>query len=145
MIHFVLYTKPLIQAINSKVQGMVLQQTNVKSLAAYADDINFVVNSDEEIDRAFEAVELFCKECNGIINMRKSAFLRINNCKVGPQKIKELYSMKILGLVFETKVRDFIKTNYENLINTINYMHNQHCRRNMNLIQKIWFRTHMCY
>jgi hypothetical protein len=79
--------EPLIQAINSKVQRMELQHSNVKSLA-YADDINFVVKSDEEIDRAFEAIELFCSESNAKINMPKSAFLRINNCKVGPQKSK---------------------------------------------------------
>jgi hypothetical protein len=37
---------------------MELQQTNVKSLA-FVDDINFVVESEEETDRAFEAIELF--------------------------------------------------------------------------------------
>jgi hypothetical protein len=111
MVLFVLYIEPLIQAINSRVQGMELQQSNVKSLA-YTNDINFVVKSDEEIGRAFEAIELFCSEFNDKITIPKSAFLRINNCKVGPQKIKEVYSMKELGLVFEAKVRNFIKTNY---------------------------------
>jgi hypothetical protein len=54
----------------------------------YADDINFVVQNDEESDRVFAAVDRFCTESNARVNLSKSAFLKVNNFKLGPQVIK---------------------------------------------------------
>jgi hypothetical protein len=59
----------------------------------------------------------------------KSKFLRINGCNLGPQKITEDVSLKILGIKCTANTNEMIKANFEE----------QHSIRNLNLIQKTWF------
>jgi hypothetical protein len=53
MILFVLYIEPLIREMSLKVSGANVGIETIKVLG-YADDINFVVHNDVEIDRVFE-------------------------------------------------------------------------------------------
>jgi hypothetical protein len=50
---FVLYIEPLIREMSLKVSGANVGIETIKVLG-YADDINFVVQNDVEIDRVFE-------------------------------------------------------------------------------------------
>jgi hypothetical protein len=43
-----------------------------------------------------------------------------------------------LGFIFGTDLKKTTADNYERIINTINCMINQNCRRNLNLVQKVW-------
>jgi len=138
MARFVIYIEPLIQMINNMTVGISLQQSSIKCMA-YADDINFIVTSDSDADRIFEGICNFCNESNAKINLEKSAFLRINNCPIGPQLIAERDCLKILGITLYPDLKKIIEKNYEKILNNINYMINLHKRRNLNIVQKIWF------
>jgi hypothetical protein len=56
MILFVLYIEPHIRAINAQLSGFSLQQDCVKT-PGYADDINFIVKNDSEVDAVFEIID----------------------------------------------------------------------------------------
>ncbi len=135
---FVIYIEPLIQMINFITSGTTLQQNQIKCMA-YADDINFIVSSNDEIDKIFEGINTFCKEANAKLNFQKSSFMRVNNCNIGPQMIAEKDFLKILGITLYADIKQTVEKNYEKLLNNINYMINLHQRRNLNIIQKIWF------
>jgi hypothetical protein len=85
--------------MSAKVSSANVGAETIKVLG-YADDINFVVQNDVESDRVFTTVDRFCTESNARVNLWKSAFLRVNNCKLGPQVIKEVEKMKILGFFY---------------------------------------------
>jgi Reverse transcriptase (RNA-dependent DNA polymerase) len=135
---FVIYIEPLIQMINCKTAGTTLQQTQIKCMA-YADDINFIVTKNDEVDTIFEEINTFCNEANAKINFQKSSFMRVNNCNIGPQMIAEKDFLKILGITLYADIKQTVVKNYEKLLNNINYLINLHQRRNLNIIQKIWF------
>jgi Reverse transcriptase (RNA-dependent DNA polymerase) len=144
MFLFVIYIEPLIQMINSNTAGTMLQQNAFKCMA-YADDINFILTSDEEADQIFDGIDIFCKESNAKLNFQKSSFMRINNCAIGPQLIEERDCLKILGFTLFSDLKITTGKNYEKLFNNINYMINLHQRRNLNFIQKIWFYEYICF
>jgi Reverse transcriptase (RNA-dependent DNA polymerase) len=138
MVLFVLYIEPLLRMIDAVINGIQIGQENVRSLA-YADDVCFVIQKDQEADEVFQAIQMFCSESGASLNLIKSGFLRLNNCKIGPQPIAENFVLKILGMKFATSLNDMIKTNYESLTSTIKFMLRQNSIRNLNIIQKTWF------
>jgi hypothetical protein len=87
----------------------------------------------------FQEIGRFSIESNGKVNYQKSSFLRISKCKSGPQLMREDSKLKVLGFLFGTDLKKTTADNYERIINTINFMINQNCRRNLNLVQKVWF------
>jgi hypothetical protein len=81
MILCVLYIESLIRKMSAEASGAYVGIETIK-LLEYADDINFLmVQNDVESDRVFVAIERFCTEFNARVNLSKSAFLRVNNCK----------------------------------------------------------------
>lgn len=138
MVLFVLYIEPLLCGINRKVEGCQLGQDTIKSMA-YADDVNFIVQSDTEAGNVFELLSEFCTDSGASINYEKSSFLRLNNCIMGPQLINETDQLKILGMIFCADIKTTIKNNYEKAIQNVNFMFNFNGKRRMNLLQKIWF------
>jgi hypothetical protein len=52
--------------------------------------------------------------------------------------MREDSKLKVLGFIFGTDLKKTTADNYERIINTINCMINQNCRRNLNLVQKVW-------
>jgi hypothetical protein len=56
---------------------------------AYADDINNIVQDDEECDRVSQVISRFCIESYAKVRYQKSSFLRINQCKLDPQLMRE--------------------------------------------------------
>jgi exonuclease III len=137
MILFVMYIEPLIRMMSAALEGIQVGNDFIRTIG-YADDLNFIIKSNLEADRIFEIISVYCEESGAKINLNKSAFLRINECKIGPQLIAETEKLKILGFFFCKKLRDLVNANYDKLIQTINFLINQNSRRNLNLIQKIW-------
>jgi exonuclease III len=137
MVLFVLYIEPLLCGINRTVEGCQIGQEVIQSMA-YADDINFIVKNDEEAGNVFELIDDFCFDSGASVNYSKSSFLRINNCKIGPQLMSETYDLKILGMTFCAEIKTTIKKNYEKAIQNINFIFNSHGKRRINLVQKIW-------
>jgi hypothetical protein len=68
------------------------------------------------------AVERFCTESNARVNLSKSAFLRVNNCKLGPQVIKEVTKIKNIRFFLYKNMNDTTNANYNNTINTFNFL-----------------------
>jgi hypothetical protein len=100
MILFVLlYIEPLTREMSAEVSGANVGIETIKVLG-YADNIIFVVQNDEESDQVFAAVDWFCTESNARLSLSKSVFLRVKNCKLVPQVIKEVETRKILGFFF---------------------------------------------
>jgi Reverse transcriptase (RNA-dependent DNA polymerase) len=112
MVLFVLYIEPLLKSIDLEIEGLELDAVELKSLA-YADDVYFIVRGDEEADRVFDKIQEFCRESGATLSYKKSKFLRINECQLGPQKIAEEKSLTILGIVFSAKINDAINANFE--------------------------------
>jgi Reverse transcriptase (RNA-dependent DNA polymerase) len=138
MVLFVLYIEPLLCGINSLVEGCQIGQDIIKSMA-YADDVNFIVKNDVEAGNVFELLNTFCENAGASINYSKSSFLRLNNCRIGPQLINETLELKILGMTFCAGLKKTIKHNYERAIQNINFLFNLNGKRRLNLLQKIWF------
>jgi hypothetical protein len=80
MILFVIYIETLLRRIAEEARGMVVSQDDITALA-YADNVIYIVQDDEECDRVSQAISCFCIESNGKVNYLKSPFFRINNCK----------------------------------------------------------------
>jgi hypothetical protein len=70
MILFVKYIEPLLRRIAKEARGVVLGQDDITALA-YADNINYIVQEDEECDRVFQAISPFCIESNVKVNYKK--------------------------------------------------------------------------
>jgi Reverse transcriptase (RNA-dependent DNA polymerase)/Endonuclease/Exonuclease/phosphatase family len=137
MLLFVIYIEPLIRAMSDTLDGLRVGN-NITKVLGYADDINFIVRNTIECDLIFEKITKFCEESGAKINLNKSSFLRINECKIGPQFIRETDKLKILGFFFCTNLKKIINANYEQVIANINFLINQNKRRNLNLVQKVW-------
>jgi hypothetical protein len=116
------------------LSGAQIEQTYLKCLA-YTDDIYFVALNDNEC----ELIRKFCSESDAAINLQKSLFIRVNNCKIGPQQIKETNRLKILGFSFHADSKTNINFTYNSIISTINYMYNLNMKRRINILQKNWF------
>jgi exonuclease III len=138
MVLFVVYIEPLLCGINRIVEGYPIGQDFIKSMA-YADDINFIVKNDEEAGNVFHLINEFCSDSGASVNYSKSSFLRINNCRIGPQLMSETDQLKILGMIFCAEIKTTIKKNYEKAIQNINFLFNFNGKRRLNLVQKIWF------
>jgi hypothetical protein len=66
-------------------------------------------------------------------NQQKNFMTKYKNYTI---TIREDSKLKVLGFIFGTDLRKTTADNYERIINTINFMINQNCRRNLN--QKVW-------
>jgi hypothetical protein len=65
---------------------------------AYADDVNYIVTTDEQSDHIFPEITTFINELHASIYISKFSFIRLNQCKMGPQLLREHGSLKILGI-----------------------------------------------
>jgi hypothetical protein len=110
MILFVLYIEPLIREMSAEVSGANVGIETIKVLG-YADDINVVVQNDEESDRVFAVVDRFCNESNAMVNLSRSAFLRMKNCKLGN------YVKGFLWFFLCKNMRNTTNANYNSTIN----------------------------
>jgi exonuclease III len=138
MILFVLFIEPLIRAIDETVTAVRVGTQNV-SILAYADDVCYVVSNDVEADNAFAEISSFNNESGAMINLTKSSFLRVNGCRLGPQRLIEREEIKILGVKLMADCKKIIAVNYEQLISKITGILHFHAGRRQNLLQKIWF------
>jgi hypothetical protein len=92
--------------------------------------------------RVTQVISRFCIESNAKVNYQKSSFLRINKCNLGPQLMREDSKLKVLGFIFGTDLKKTSADNYERIINTINFMINQNCRRKVSntfILAKLWY------
>jgi hypothetical protein len=112
MIFVVIYIEPLLRRIAEEARSVAVSEDNITSLA-YADDINYILQDDEECDRVSQAIRCFCIESNAKVNYQKSSFLRINKYKLGSHKLERRQQIEGVG---------FHIWNYERIINTINFM-----------------------
>jgi exonuclease III len=134
---FVLFIEPMIRAINHNTSGVIVNNQLMK-VFAYADDVNYIVTTDEQSDHISTEITTFMNESHASINISKSSFMRLNQCKIGPQLLREHGNLKILGIKLCSNWKEMVDLNYGDLINKISFSFHQHARRRLNLLQKVW-------
>lgn len=132
---FALYIEPLIRLIYDNVQGCFIANTFIKVIA-YADDLNIFVLNDHEFDTVLELINYFSIFSKIKLNVRKSHFMRLNNCRSGPHMLEEKMSLKILGIVFYQNFSRTVDSNYNSIIPKFKNVLAQHSKRKLNLVQK---------
>lgn len=133
---FVLYVEPLIRMIYNSINGVLIDDVFIKILA-YADDITIFVLNDGEFDTVLALINYFSIYSKIKLNMKKSQFIRINSCKTGPQMLREVERLKVLGVIFTTNFKNIISENYDDLIRKMKTTVKKHTKRKLNLFQKV--------
>jgi hypothetical protein len=134
---FVLFIEPMIRAINHNTSGVIVNNQALK-VFAYADDVNYIVTTDEQFDHIFTEITTFMHESHASINICKSSFMRFNQWKISPQLLREHGSLKVLGIKLCSNWKEMVDLNYRDLINKILFSFHQHARHRLNLLQKVW-------
>lgn len=136
MVLFTLYIEPLIRLIDRNIKGVLIDNNFIK-IVAFADDLNIFIRDDSEFDMALQLIHYYSLYSKIKLNSQKSQFIRYNNCKLGPQQVKEVDEMKILGVTFTKNFENTIEKNYAALIKNITLSLIQHQSRRLNLFQKV--------
>lgn len=134
---FAFYIEPLIRMIDQNINGVLIDNRFLK-VVAYADDINIFVKNDSEFDIILQLVHYYSLYSKIKLNLFKSQFLRFNSCMIGPQQIKEVDDLKILGVHFSQSFDKTIDQNYNGIIKLINISLLQQYSRRLNLFQKVY-------
>lgn len=137
MVLFVLYIEGLVRKISANIRGVLLSGKFIRVLA-YADDLVIFIRDDAEFDLVLQIINSFAEASCIRLNRAKSAFLRINNAKSGPQQLREADEIKILGVVFTEKWSTIVKRNFDKLLGDIQFRLSKHRTRNLNLIERTW-------
>lgn len=142
MAFFILYIEPLIRKISSSIKGCFIDNSFCKVIA-YADDINIFIRDDEEFDKILEIIDNFSLYAKIKLNIKKSSYMRLNNCRTGPHLLKETDTLKILGVEMCRTYGDTVNSNYSNVIKSIKYLIVLHQRRHLNIFQKTWILNYL--
>lgn len=134
---FILYIEPLIRKISNNIKGCFIDN-NFYKVIAYADDIVIFIRDDEEFDKTLEIINNFSRYAKIKLNVRKSFFMRLNNCRTGPHPLQETDSLYILGLEIFKNYNDTVNANYAKIIQSINFLIAMHQNRHINIFQKTW-------
>lgn len=134
---FVLYIEPLIRMLYDNVQGVLIDNSFIKVIV-YADDINILIRNNHEFDKALELINYFSIYAKIKLNIKKSAYMRLNNCYSGPHLLKEVRSLKILGIDIHDSFKGTVDQNYSSIIQKIKYLVVIHQKRFLNVFQKTW-------
>ena len=135
MVLFVLYLEPLVRNIAENLQGFWVYDKFIKVIV-FADDFNVIVRSDQEFDSLLEIFECYSKYARIKINVDKSSFVRLNKAQLGPQKIKEVDNVKILGVKFHKTWNLTVVANYDSMVTHIKATMQKHKIRNTNLYER---------
>ena len=97
-----------------KDNGLGVKVTKVPGLL-YADDLAIFVNSDDNLNKAFDAVNEWCKDCDLKVNVEKCNVIHLikkkteqTRCvfKIGEQIIQTTQSYRYLGVVLNEFLED---------------------------------------
>lgn len=136
MLLFSLYIEPLIRHLNSSISGILICNRFVRVLA-FADDLTLILRNDSEFDAVMHIIENFTKFADIKLNVKKSGFLRYNNCKLGPQLVAEKNELKILGIVIDTNYKKMVENNFAKIIRSVNATTQVHMSRRLSLLEKV--------
>lgn len=139
---FVLYIEPLIRKMSNCIKGCFIDN-NFYKVIVYADDITIFIRDDEEFDSILEIINSFSLFAKIKLNVRKSRFMRLNNCRTGPHLLTEVNSLKILGVEIFQNFNDTVNFNYSKIIQSIKFLIQIHQKRNLNIFQKTWILNHL--
>lgn len=137
MVLFVLYIEGLVRKLSANIRGVLLSGKFIRVLA-YADDLVILIRDDAEFDLVLQIINSFAEASCIRLNRAKSAFIRINNAKGGPQQFREADEIKILGVIFTERWSAIVKRNFDKLLGDIQFRLSKHRTRNLNLIERTW-------
>lgn len=133
---FVMYIEPVIRQIYAALRGILIENRFIK-IRAFADDLTIIIRNNEEFDLVLQIISEYSLSSGISLNLRKSGFIRFNNCNIGPQMISENHELKILGLTVTNMWKDMIDINFKKLISNIKYTIRLFSSRRLNLVQKV--------
>lgn len=136
MVLFVMFIEPLLRQIYTELKGILVANQFIK-IRAFADDITIVIRTNEEFDIVLKILDDFSLSAGIKLNLKKSGFIRFNNCKIGPQRISEKDQMKILGLIVSDNWKKMVNDNYKMLIDNFKFSSHLFASRRMNLVEKV--------
>lgn len=139
---FILYIEPLIRMLSEGVRGCFIDNNFIK-VVVYADDINIFIRDDSEFDTVLQLINYFSIYAKIKLNLNKSYYMRLNNCRTGPHLLKEADSLNILGVELHQNFVETVKSNYSKLIHTIKFLISIHSRRYLNIFQKTWILNYL--
>lgn len=119
------------------VRGCLIDNSFLKVIA-YADDINVVIRNNHEFDKTLELINYFSIFAKIRLNVGKSQYMRLNNCLSGPHVLKEVSSLRILGIDLSENFKTIIENNYSRIILNIKFLISIHHKRKLNIYQKSW-------
>lgn len=132
---FVLYIEPLVRELYENISGFYVYDKFIKVIV-YADDFNIVIRTDEEFDTMLTIFENFSKYAQIRINFMKSSYMRFNMAQTGPQLIKEVDHLKILGIEIHKSWYNTVNYNYNAIINNLKQTLQKHSVRNLNIYER---------
>lgn len=135
MVLFVLYIEPLIRQISNSIPAVLVYDKFI-NVFAYADDLVVFIKTDLEFDKLFSILDSYGLVAQIRLNYHKSSFLRLNNVHVGPQRIHEVDSMKILGVIFQKTWSSMVNANYGRLITNLKAVLKMHNVRQLNILER---------
>lgn len=134
--------EPLIRKISNSIKGCFTDNIFYKVIA-YADDIVIFIRDDEEFDKTLEIISDFSRYAKIKLNVEKSLFMRLNNCRTGPHLLRETDSLHILGIDFFKNYNDTVNANYSRIIQSANFLIALHQKRCLNIFQKTWILNYL--
>lgn len=141
MLLFAISIEPLIRLIHFSIQGIKLEQINIK-ISAYADDVVVYLGNNSDLLRAKNILNIYEKGSGAILNNNKTNIMYIGKWisqNSMDNTFREGEKQKILGVHFCKNIRDTVKENWEVIIKNIQKMLYKDLAKNLDLIRKIWY------
>ena len=142
MFLYALSLEPLLQILTRSLSGLPLNGSKLIA-RAYADDLNVVVTSDDEMSYLNTMLKSHETLTGAQVNFKKSKILPLGNWN-GPAytlNMPIVTSMKILGIHFSANWINMLEKNWTEKVNIVSYVLQEAKARQFNLLQRIWF-TH---
>lgn len=134
---FAIALEPFLATLTQELQGLCIRGQKIVC-NAYADDVGFLVTSENEVLQALRIVNKYELASGAKLNSRKSSIMNLgkgiqmNN----QQQLTEVSQMKCLGIEFRSNIRRTIAINYRKLLTSIRAAVQANGLRQLDEIQK---------
>jgi Reverse transcriptase (RNA-dependent DNA polymerase)/zinc-binding in reverse transcriptase len=129
MMLFVIYVNTLLDKLDE------ICNTHFTTLTAYADDITVIIDSNQKLDNIMQIFADFENASGARLNINKTFGLKIGNFR-SPDWLNVKEQLKILGILFETNLRQAATNNWNSTVNKVRQLLWMHMNRDLNTIQK---------
>ncbi|KAJ8895444.1 hypothetical protein PR048_000776 [Dryococelus australis] len=121
MSQFVLYIKPLLRTLHSKLNGISVW-TRTLTYFGYADDVTCVVRSEDDVARINDTLSAFTRAATAQVNSAKTKLLDL---KPEPHALRHVTpyvktdKLRTLGIEFMQNSEQMIKCNWDSVVHKV--------------------------